>query len=466
MMDLYGVGDHGGGPTRAMLDEGDHWMEPDKIVPKMQFGLAQPFFTHVEKKIAADSPAWDYKSIAKGYTYPDARRRQDRHPHLERRDVPRVPSRRLHHPGQPQAQHARQRRVDAERREVCLAGVARRRLLSQRRGSPTPGRRSPSTSSTTSPPAPASASSIRTRRRTTTRCTGRRTRSRPRRCTRFRLRSTRAPAAASPCSSSTRWHGSAPASLTVDVQLPEASANGVSVLDAHEPRAAFEGAVERREDEQLQAAGRSEGRSFDGLRGAARRPRQTGRSPATSRPAERRSRMPRCASSSIRRPAASPASSTRSRTSRRWPRAPAATSCRPSTTRRSNTTPGTSIPARSTTTRRSTRSTPSKLVEKGPMRATIRVTRTWQSSKFVQDITLYAGADTVDRRQRYRLARDPRPAEGRIPARRIRAEGDVRDSLRHHRARHHTQQQLGEGTVRGSGASAGPISATRSTASA
>ncbi|HZY64225.1 MAG TPA: alpha-mannosidase, partial [Edaphobacter sp.] len=70
MMDLYGVGDHGGGPTRAMLDEGDHWMQPDKIVPRMEYGLAQPFFTHVEQNIASDSPVWDYKSIAKGYTYP------------------------------------------------------------------------------------------------------------------------------------------------------------------------------------------------------------------------------------------------------------------------------------------------------------------------------------------------------------------------------------------------------------
>jgi alpha-mannosidase len=70
MMDLYGVGDHGGGPTRAMLDEGDHWMQPDKIVPKMQYGLAQPFFTDVEKKIGTNSPVWDYKSIAKGYTFP------------------------------------------------------------------------------------------------------------------------------------------------------------------------------------------------------------------------------------------------------------------------------------------------------------------------------------------------------------------------------------------------------------
>ena len=37
-----------------------------------------------------------------------------------------------------------------------------------------------------------------------------------------------------------------------------------------------------------------------------------------------------------------------------------------------------------------------KLVEQGPLRATIRVTRNWQSSKFVQDITLYAGMDRVD----------------------------------------------------------------------
>jgi alpha-mannosidase len=34
-----------------------------------------------------------------------------------------------------------------------------------------------------------------------------------------------------------------------------------------------------------------------------------------------------------------------------------------------------------------------KLVESGPLRATIRVARTWQGSKFVQDITLYTGAD-------------------------------------------------------------------------
>jgi len=37
-----------------------------------------------------------------------------------------------------------------------------------------------------------------------------------------------------------------------------------------------------------------------------------------------------------------------------------------------------------------------KLVEQTPLRAVIRVSRTWQSSKFVQDITLYADSDKVE----------------------------------------------------------------------
>ena len=72
MMDLYGIGDHGGGPTRAVLDEGLHWMQPDKVVPKMKFGTAQSYFTGIESKLAADSPLWDYTSIAKGYKPPPA----------------------------------------------------------------------------------------------------------------------------------------------------------------------------------------------------------------------------------------------------------------------------------------------------------------------------------------------------------------------------------------------------------
>ncbi len=63
MMDLYGIGDHGGGPTRAMLDEGFHWKDGDHVTPTYQFGAAQSFFSSVEKRIAPQSPQWDYQSI-------------------------------------------------------------------------------------------------------------------------------------------------------------------------------------------------------------------------------------------------------------------------------------------------------------------------------------------------------------------------------------------------------------------
>lgn len=70
MMDLYGVGDHGGGPTRAMLDQGLHWMEPDKVVPVMKFGTALSYFQSLEKQLVSQSPLWNYQSIAKGYAPP------------------------------------------------------------------------------------------------------------------------------------------------------------------------------------------------------------------------------------------------------------------------------------------------------------------------------------------------------------------------------------------------------------
>jgi alpha-mannosidase len=73
MMDLYGIGDHGGGPTRAILDEGRHWAYPSLpayVTPKIEFGTALPYFTALEKQIAPNSPVWDYASIAKGYTPP------------------------------------------------------------------------------------------------------------------------------------------------------------------------------------------------------------------------------------------------------------------------------------------------------------------------------------------------------------------------------------------------------------
>jgi len=75
MMDLYGIGDHGGGPTRAILDQGFHWSMPSlppKVMANMQFGTAQTWFSTVEPLIAPDSQEWNYQSIAKGYTAPPA----------------------------------------------------------------------------------------------------------------------------------------------------------------------------------------------------------------------------------------------------------------------------------------------------------------------------------------------------------------------------------------------------------
>ncbi|WP_158822129.1 glycoside hydrolase family 38 C-terminal domain-containing protein [Granulicella sp. S156] len=67
-MDLYGVGDHGGGPTRALLDEGLQWMAPDRVVAKTKFGTAQSYFNEVQGSISDNSPVWNYETVAKGET--------------------------------------------------------------------------------------------------------------------------------------------------------------------------------------------------------------------------------------------------------------------------------------------------------------------------------------------------------------------------------------------------------------
>ena len=134
MMDLYGIGDHGGGPTRSVLDEGDHWSDPNKVVPKYQFGVAQQFFSSVEKQIDPDSPTWNYVVDGQGreQATPSACR-GNVHPHLEGRALFRISPRRDDHPGRPQAQHARERRVAAQHREIFLARLAARPRLSRRR---------------------------------------------------------------------------------------------------------------------------------------------------------------------------------------------------------------------------------------------------------------------------------------------------------------------------------------------
>jgi alpha-mannosidase len=62
MMHLYGIGDHGGGPTRSMMDEGKVWADPQAIFPKIEFGTAQSYLDQVGADVAAGKlklPTWD-----------------------------------------------------------------------------------------------------------------------------------------------------------------------------------------------------------------------------------------------------------------------------------------------------------------------------------------------------------------------------------------------------------------------
>jgi alpha-mannosidase len=60
MMHLYGVGDHGGGPTRVMLDHAEQLRAPDAIFPRLEFSFASEFFAEMEKKLPSmQVPTWD-----------------------------------------------------------------------------------------------------------------------------------------------------------------------------------------------------------------------------------------------------------------------------------------------------------------------------------------------------------------------------------------------------------------------
>jgi alpha-mannosidase len=60
MMHLYGVGDHGGGPTRVMLDHADQLRAPDAVFAKLKFSSATDFFSDLDKKLPdMQVPTWD-----------------------------------------------------------------------------------------------------------------------------------------------------------------------------------------------------------------------------------------------------------------------------------------------------------------------------------------------------------------------------------------------------------------------
>src|SRR5260370_21478669 len=54
LLDLYGIGDHGGGPTRAMLDQANHWIDAGtsgNAVPTTRYPTAHSYFTAVDKNL-------------------------------------------------------------------------------------------------------------------------------------------------------------------------------------------------------------------------------------------------------------------------------------------------------------------------------------------------------------------------------------------------------------------------------
>jgi alpha-mannosidase len=60
MLHLYGVGDHGGGPTRIMLDTATRWMKPDVVYPNFEFTTATAFFHDLQQKLPGmEVPTWN-----------------------------------------------------------------------------------------------------------------------------------------------------------------------------------------------------------------------------------------------------------------------------------------------------------------------------------------------------------------------------------------------------------------------
>jgi alpha-mannosidase len=59
MLHLYGIGDHGGGPTRNMLESGRRWQAPERLFPKLELGTALDFFERMKSRAGSlDLPVW------------------------------------------------------------------------------------------------------------------------------------------------------------------------------------------------------------------------------------------------------------------------------------------------------------------------------------------------------------------------------------------------------------------------
>jgi alpha-mannosidase len=51
MLYLYGIGDHGGGPTRTMLDRANRLRDPNTVFPKIDFSTAKAFFADLNQEL-------------------------------------------------------------------------------------------------------------------------------------------------------------------------------------------------------------------------------------------------------------------------------------------------------------------------------------------------------------------------------------------------------------------------------
>ena len=59
MLYLYGIGDHGGGPTRTMLDEANRLRDTNTVFPKIEFSTAKEFFVDLTRELPnLKVPTW------------------------------------------------------------------------------------------------------------------------------------------------------------------------------------------------------------------------------------------------------------------------------------------------------------------------------------------------------------------------------------------------------------------------
>jgi alpha-mannosidase len=59
MLYLYGIGDHGGGPTRTMLDQANRLRDPNTVFPKIDFSTAKQFFVDLNQQLPnLKVPTW------------------------------------------------------------------------------------------------------------------------------------------------------------------------------------------------------------------------------------------------------------------------------------------------------------------------------------------------------------------------------------------------------------------------